>query len=120
MLLREALSVERMRQAKVVNEEFKVRLRMRKYMLAFVQILLVGSLSPCVEDLHSSIETLGYYLKLGHFALVALGRFLSSVKMANREQKNVEHDEENPVNWGKEEVDSWLQLQWPQLGNLSE
>jgi len=80
MLLREALSVERMRQTK---------------------ILLVGSLSPCVEDLHSSIETLG---------------FLSSVKMANREQKNVEHDEENPVNWGKEEVDSWLQLQWPQLG----
>ena len=49
-------------------------------------------------------------------AFVALGRFLSSVKMANREQKNVEHDEENPVNWGKEEVDSWLQLQWPQLG----
>ena len=40
------------------------------------------------------------------------------MKMANREQKNVEHDEENPVNWGKEEVDSWLQLQWPQLGNF--
>jgi len=80
MLLRETLSVERMRQTK---------------------ILLVGSLSPCVEDLHSSMETLG---------------FLSSVKMANREQKNIVHDEENPVNWGKEEVDSWLQLQWPQLG----
>merc|ERR1711974_186409 len=82
MLLREPLSVERMRQTKA--------------------ILLVGSLSPCVEDLHSSMETLG---------------FLSSVKMANREQKNVQHDEENPVNWGKEEVDSWLQLQWPQLGH---
>ena len=26
-----------------------------------------------------------------------VGRFLSSVKMANREQKNVSHDEENPV-----------------------
>ena len=50
--------------------------------------------------------------------MVALGRFLSSVKMANREQKNVQHDEENPVNWGKEEVDSWLQLHWPQLGKL--
>ena len=30
----------------------------------------------------------------------------------------MQHDEENPVNWGKEEVDSWLQLQWPQLGKL--
>ena len=39
--------------------------------------------------------------------------------MANREQKNVEHDEGNPVNWGKEELDSWLQLHWPQLGNFS-
>ena len=37
------------------------------------------------------------------------------MKAANREQKNVHHDEENPVNWGKEEVDSWLQLMWPQL-----
>ena len=36
--------------------------------------------------------------------------------MGNREQKNVDHDEENPVNWGKEELDSWLQLHWPQLG----
>jgi len=80
MLLRESLAVERMRQTK---------------------ILLVGSLSPCVEDLHTSMETLG---------------LLSSVKMGNREQKNVDHDEENPVNWGKEELDSWLQLHWPQLG----
>ena len=53
------------------------------------------------------------------FPLISLDRFLSSVKMANREQKNIVHDEENPVNWGKEEVDSWLQLQWPQLGKGS-
>ena len=53
------------------------------------------------------------------FPLISLDRFLSSVKMAKREQKNIVHDEENPVNWGKEEVDSWLQLQWPQLGKGS-
>ena len=61
-------------------------------------------------------KLVGWIFPKNSSTLVALGRFLSSVKMANREQKNVEHDEGNPVNWGKEELDSWLQLHWPQLG----
>ena len=61
MLLRESLSVERMRQTKVVDEELKewTRTGNVKQNYSPFQILLVGSLSPCVEDLHNSMETLG-------------------------------------------------------------
>ena len=35
---------------------------------------------------------------------VELCRWLGAVKTANRELRSVSHDEENPVNWAREEV----------------
>ena len=48
------------------------------------RIVLLGNISPYVEDIDTSMDTL---------------KFLATVKAASKEEENVKHPEENPVNW---------------------
>jgi hypothetical protein len=59
------------------------------------RVVLLGNISPYVEDVDTSTDML---------------KFLATVKAASKEEENVKHPEENPVNWDCYEVNMWLRL----------
>ena len=59
------------------------------------RIVFIGNISPTVADYDISTETL---------------KLLATIKAATKVDENVEHNEENPVNWDKEEASLWLNL----------
>ena len=59
------------------------------------RVVLLGNISPSVVDFDTSNDTL---------------EFLASVKAASKEEEDVKHPQENPVNWDCYEVNMWLRL----------
>ena len=59
------------------------------------RVVLVGNISPTVEDFETSTDTL---------------KLIATIKAATKEEENVKHPEENPVNWDCYEVNMWLRL----------
>ena len=59
------------------------------------RIVLVGNISPTVTDFDISCETL---------------KLLANIKASKKVDESLNQDEENPVNWDKEEANLWLKL----------
>ena len=59
------------------------------------RIVVVGNISPTVTDFDISCDTL---------------KLLTTIKAAKKVDESLPHDDENPVNWDKEEVKLWLEL----------
>ena len=59
------------------------------------RVVLVGNISPTGEHFETSTDTL---------------KLLATIKAASKEDENVTHPEENPVNWDCYEVNMWLRL----------